>query len=114
MAAIKKPDELNVPSGAFVYQVYCHADGCKHMSPLVSSVRPCPKCGSSNVNIRRQPDEGGVEKSSAVPFFMQGLVLPDGANIVDLLRKMGIKKDQGMKKIPTAMGVSKDEMGQEF
>ncbi len=114
MAAIKKPDEIRTPSGAFLYIVYCHEVGCTHMSGLVSSVRPCPKCGSGNVNITRQPDEGGVEKSSPVPLFMRGVGLPEGADISDLLRNLAKKKDRGMKSVNTLMGISKDEIGEEF
>lgn len=104
--------ELEAPRGPFVYRVYCHEDGCRSVSDLVNSIRPCGKCGSGHVNIQRTTGE--VDNTSPVPFYMRGVSLPDGGDIIDLFRKMGEKKKPGMKKIKNALGLSRDEVGEEF
>jgi len=107
MTEPKKSYELERPEGPYAYRIYCHETHCGGISELVNSVRPCPKCGSSLVNIQRQEDNGDIPKTTPVPFFMRGVQLPEGANIIALLKGLGAEK-----KIENFSGVSRDEMGE--
>lgn len=106
MTEPKKSYDLERPIGPYAYRIFCHESHCGASSKLVNSPRPCPKCGSSLVNIQRQEDNVGIEKTSRVPFFMRGVQLPEGANLSALLKSLG-----GKKKLPNLLGVSRDERG---
>ena len=107
MTESKKSNDIERPVGPYAYKIYCHETHCGAISPLVNSVRPCPKCGSSLVNIERQDDNGDIPKTSRVPLFMQGVQLPEGANMTELLKGLGAEK-----KIENFSGVSRDERGE--
>ena len=123
-------DELTkYVSGPLKFRIFCTE--CMRMSPYVNSARPCPECGSSRVECKREV--GDIDKTSPVPNFLQGIPLPEGVGAkevkalkenlkgADVLKADFGKTDMtrisaGFKLLAKgeSVSVSRDEMGEEF